>query len=234
MFNYNFENSKNSLLTQLKRRENTILNIRKYLSQKMLKIISNAIIFGKINYHLVIWPLINNNNINKVNKIIENISRIVYGYDNYGRTFDFILKQLNWYKIEDLHEIAISKFIHKLLNNEDNHYLKDMITQKRQNKNLAENKIGPLKNNSKILQNKIGLATLELKTVIYKSQKIYNNLPRELTLIKNKNNFKKWIKKYYNNKKFKFTTIKDDYKSIKDNEKFIINDLDLQKCQLKY
>ena len=93
MFNYNFEFAKNSLLTQLKRRENTIINIRKYLSQKMLNIISNAIIFGKINYHLVIWPLINNNNLNKVNKIIENISRIVYGYDNYGRTFKFILKK---------------------------------------------------------------------------------------------------------------------------------------------
>ena len=73
-----------------------------------------------------------------------------------------------------------------------------------------------------------------MKTVIYKAYNIYNKLPRELTLIKNKNNFKKWIKKYYNNKKLKFTTIKDDYKSIKDNDNFIINDLNLQKCQLKY
>ena len=82
-----------------------------------------------------------------------------------------------------MHEIAISKFIHKLLNNDDNHYLKDMITQNRQFKTLSENKVGPLKNNSKILQNKIGLASVELKTVIYKSYKIYNNLPREITLI---------------------------------------------------
>ena len=93
MFNYNFQNFQNSLLIQLKRRENTIINIKKYLSNKMLKIVSNAIIFGKINYHLLIWPLINNGNINKVNKIIENISRIVYGYDSYGRTFEYLLKE---------------------------------------------------------------------------------------------------------------------------------------------
>ena len=41
-------------------------------------------------------------------------------------------------------------------------------------------------------------------------------------------------KKYYNNKKLKFTTIKDDYKSTKDNDDFIIKDFNLQKCQLKY
>ena len=89
MFNYNFESAKNSLLTQLKRRENTIKNLKKYLSQKMLKTISNAIIFGKINYHLVIWPLINNNNI-KNKQIIKNVLSMVYGIDNYGRTFDYI------------------------------------------------------------------------------------------------------------------------------------------------
>ena len=41
-------------------------------------------------------------------------------------------------------------------------------------------------------------------------------------------------KKYYNNKKLKFTIIKDDYKIIKDIEKFNINVQDVQKCQLKY
>ena len=234
MFNYNFESANNSLLTQLKRRENTITNMKKYLSKNMLKTVSNAILFGKLNYHLLIWPLINNNNLNKVNKIIENISRMVYGNDNYGRTFDFILKKLNWFNIQDLHEIAISKFVHKLLNGEDKHYLKDMITNNRQNRNLSENKIGPIKNNSKILQNKIGLATLELKTVIYKSYNIYNKLPREITLIKNKNNLKKWIKKYYNNKKIKFTIIKDDFKEIKDLENYEINDDNLKNCIINY
>ena len=92
MFNYNFEHCKNSILTQLKVRENTIKNIKKYLNPKMTKIIANAILFGKINYHLVIWPLINNNNLIKVNKIIENVARIVIGPENYGRTFEFILK----------------------------------------------------------------------------------------------------------------------------------------------
>merc|ERR1712055_232445 len=41
MFNYNFEQSKNSIHTQLKVRENTIKNIKKYLNPKMTKIIAN-------------------------------------------------------------------------------------------------------------------------------------------------------------------------------------------------
>ena len=200
----------------------------------MLKNISNAIIFGKINYHLLIWPLINNDNLKKVNRIIENVSRMVYGIENYGRTFDFILKKLNWYNIQDLHEIAIAKFIHKLLNNNENHYLNDLITQNRQYKTFSENKIGPLKNNSKILQNKIGLASLELKTVISKAYNIYNKLPRELTLIVNKSNFKKWIKKFYNNKKLKFTKVKDDYNKKKDIEKFEINVNNVNNCIQDY
>ena len=76
-----------------------------------------------------------------------------------------------------MHQIAISKFIHKLLNNDDNHYLKNLITTNRQNKTLADNKFGTLQNN-------IGIGTLKQKTVIYKAQKIYNDLPREITLIK--------------------------------------------------
>ena len=143
-------------------------------------------------------------------------------------------KKLNWYNIQDLHEIAISKFIHKLLNDDENHYLKDLITQNRQYKTLSDNKIGPLKNNSKILQNKIGLASLELKTVISKAYNIYNNLPRELTLIINKNNFKKWIKKYYNNKKLKFTIVKENYNKIKDIEKFEINVNNVNTCFQDY
>ena len=65
--------------------------------------------------------------------------------------------------------MAIIKFIHKLLNKNDNHYLKDLITQNRYYKTLSENKIGPIKNNAKNLQNKIGLGTLEIKSVINKS-----------------------------------------------------------------
>ena len=193
----------------------------------MLKIVANAILLGKMNYHMIIWPLINNANLNKVNKIIENVARTIYGYDNYGRTTEFILQKIKWFKIQEMHHIAISKFIHKLLNNDDNHYLKDLITTNRQNKTLADNKIGTLQDN-------IGISTLEQKTLIYKAQKIYNNLPREITLIKKKSNFKKWIIKYYLNKNIKFTKILYDYNVAKDVSKFNIDKQNNNDCFNQY
>ena len=87
--------------------------------------------------------------------------------------------------------MAIIKFIHKLLNNKENHYLKFIITQNRFYKTLSDNKTGPIQNNSKHLQNKIRLGTLEIKSVMNKSQNIYNKLPRELTLIIKKKQFNK-------------------------------------------
>ena len=200
----------------------------------MTKIIANAILFGKINYHLLIWPLINNNNLKKVNKIIENVARTVYGAEHLGRTFEFVLKKLNWFKIEDLHEMAIIKFNHKLLNRNENHYLKDLITQNRFYKTFSENKIGPISNNSKNLQNKIALGTLEVKSVMNKSLNIYNKLPRELTLIVNKNNFKKWLKKYYLNKDIKFTKIDKDFTEIKIDHDYFIDQTNIDKCSFEY
>ena len=61
-FNFNFIGSKNSLYIQLQRRANTLIHINKYLNDKMFKNIANAILIGKINYHLILWPLINKKN----------------------------------------------------------------------------------------------------------------------------------------------------------------------------
>ena len=130
--------------------------------------------------------------------------------------------------------MAIIKFIHKLLNKNDNHYLKDLITQNRYYKTLSENKIGPIKNNAKNLQNKIGLGTLEIKSVINKSQNIYNKLPRELTLIVNKNYLKKWLIKYYLNKDIKFTKIDKDFKEIKIDQDYFIDQIKIDKCSFDY
>ena len=54
----------------------------------------------------------------------------------------------------------------------------------------AQNKIGPHKP-------EIGKHTQDQKTFLYKSVNLYNNLPRELTLMPNIKLFKKWLKMYY-------------------------------------
>ena len=128
--------------------------------------------------------------------------------------------------------MAIIKFIHKLLNNDENHYLKFIITQNRFYKTLSDNKTGPIYNNSKNLQNKIRLGTLETKSVMNKSQNIYNKLPRELTLITKKDNFKKWLLKYYLDKNLKFT--KTDKIFTYNTENYTIDSTILDKCYNDY
>ena len=78
-FNYNFSGAPNSILIQLKRRQNSLIHLKKHLNTKMFKIIANTILLGKINYHLIIWPFINKQNIKKTNKIIIDVAKIIYG-----------------------------------------------------------------------------------------------------------------------------------------------------------
>ena len=78
--------------------------------------------------------------------------------------------------MEEMHEIKTIIFTHKILNCKENFFYKDLLTQNRQRKTLAENKIG-------IMKNGYGLKHNEQNTFIYKAFSVYNNIPRELTLI---------------------------------------------------
>ena len=60
----------------------------------------------------------------------------------------------------------------------------------RSEKSKAQNKIGPYKPDM-ISKN------LTQNTIVYKAVNVYNSLPKELTLCKNKTLFKKWLKRYY-------------------------------------
>ena len=164
----------------------------------MFKIIANAILLGKINYHLIIWPFINKQNIKKTNKIIIDVAKIIYGKDYYGKTDENILKTIKWYKIQDYHEMEICKFTQKILNNNENYFLKDLLTNKWERRTFEKKKKnGPFKD-------KFGIKTNEQESYIYKASIIYNKLPKEITSLKKTINFKTCIKKFYNKDNIKF------------------------------
>ena len=116
------------------------------------------------------------------------IARSIFGETNYGRTDDFILNSIKWFKIEKLHEMQIIKITHKILNNKENYYIKDLLTNNRERKTLWENKVGPLKD-------KYGNLTMEQNSYLYKTIAAYNKIPKEITLIIKDSIFKKWIKR---------------------------------------
>ena len=58
------------------------------------------------------------------------------------------------------------------------------------------------------------MTTTDQKTFLHKNVRIFNDLPREITLSTNIDNFKKWLKKFYLEKEIQFP-VKNDHIDLK-------------------
>ena len=88
----------------------------------------------------------------------------------------------------------------------------------------SQNKVGhhdPIMGHSQITQ----------RSFLYNAVKIYNGLPRNLTLIKERHLFKKWSKKYNLNNKI---ILKEQDDNIKEYIQQIINQDQINLCQEYY
>ena len=104
---------------------------------------------------------------------------------------------MNWDRQNTRYEIAIIKMCHEILNNkhENSNALRDYIVFNRGIKTLMKTKQVP---------NQMTIKTSLLsKTFLQQIIDPYNKLPKEISMITNKNIFKKWIKIFYNNKNTK-------------------------------
>ena len=82
------------------------------------------------------------------------------------------------------------KKVYEIINENEDHYFCYYLLENRSEKSKSQHKIGPYKAG-------LSCKNLTQNTFLYKSVNLYNSLPKELTLCKSKNIFKKWIKKYY-------------------------------------
>merc|ERR1712237_177161 len=96
LFNYNLYEGKDSLISQFKRRANAIKQISKFADKKFTLNIANAILIGKINYHLVVWENLSKTSREKVDNIIINTAKDIIKSEAFGKTDDNILKQVKW------------------------------------------------------------------------------------------------------------------------------------------
>ena len=87
--------------------------------------------------------------------------------------------------------MCIQKITQKLLNidNKNRHFLATLLTEKRNIRNLSQNKCGP-----SVKINRTD--KYSPKNFTNKAQDIYNIIPRQLTLLKDPNKFKKCIAKF--------------------------------------
>ena len=103
-------------------------------------------------------------------------------------------KTLGWHDYETLHKSAIQKITHKILNSENENSIKYTLTSNRGVRHFAQNKVCPQ-------LPKVGLTKIDQNSYQYLAVKFYNELPKELTLIKNHNIFKIWLAKYKQDEK---------------------------------
>ena len=118
----------------------------------------------------------------------------------------WIMDQMNWTNFKNMHEMSIIKMTHKFINSEDENYYKKYLIENRGIRAQHQNKTGP-----HIKQ--FGTKEIEQKTFLYKSKNLYKNIPKELTLMKNSQTFKKWLKKYYKNKNIAIPSKKDEQRT---------------------
>ena len=119
-----------------------------------------------------------------------------------------MLKKIKWITVEQHYCLFISKTIHKIINNDKNnqHYLSTKIKDNRTIRMISENKLGP----KQVIDKKNIMIS---KMFAWRSKDIFNQIPRQLTLLKNTKRFKKCIMKYTIDPNTKFIIPhQDDFK----------------------
>ena len=182
-----------SLIPSMKRRCSMIKNIARRLGRKFATQLSNAMVIGKANFHLELIGQTSQRNIDKMDQILINTARHVLGKVAYGRSRRWILAEMGWTDYYTMYESAIQKMCHSLLNTDNNHHFKSIMTKNRSPRILAQNKVSAHRPG-------FAMKSIEHKTFIFNIVSAYNKLPRQITLITQGNLFRKWLRKYKQNK----------------------------------
>ena len=221
-WNDHLNSGQGSLLNQLKQRLNSLKSIARTISQKFAKQLANSILISKLNYNLEVWGNTSQENKNKINRILIEAARVVLGKKCIGRTKSWIMKEMKWLTFEKTYENTMQNSIYKIINSKDDHFFKQYLTNNRGIRNFSQNKVGHHSSD-------MGHSPYTQKSYLYLAINLYNKLPRNITLIKQPNLFKKWVKRYnFDNK----TKLKEQVDNTLINEAQIVNLDNLNYCQL--
>ena len=107
---------KKSLIIRIKQKISLIKKIKYWMTTEELKNVCNAYIQGLLNYGITIWTKEDFRLIDKIDKLIIEIIRIVHGYDKtINMNNDEILALSNWKTLDQHRIIAENIKIHKIL-----------------------------------------------------------------------------------------------------------------------
>ena len=174
------------LYGQLTYRLSTLKNIAKFASKKVLRQISEAILWGKLNFALALWAGISKKQQQKFHSLILSAARLCLGPKSFRWSAGHMLSELNWMSFAQKAEFFTSQMIHQTV-----------TTGKPELLNVKINL--PLCANTRAAKN----GNLQVPTYKRKISKFsfhhrgvlrFNQIPAPLKAIKNKNIFKRKLK----------------------------------------
>ena len=162
-----------------------INKLNKYTNFKTRLSFINGYIIGKLQYMLPLYMNANQNNINKLHKVLMRAARTALGHYGLKLSITQILDKCNWLTINKMIKWSTLKFLHKIINNNSPKVLISTLRKIRGRSNTA---IAPFY---------IPKMEYFKNFFMQKGLKLYNQIPNEIKS-KNETNFKKaskqWIK----------------------------------------
>ena len=172
----------NKLVSTLHNRINTIRQVNSYTDFKTRLKFLNANVISKLNYMLPFYSSINNDQLNKLHKVIMTSARMAIGNYCFKVKCNKILGRCNWLPITEMISNAQCNFIHKIIMSKSPLKIFEMfIIPSRRVKEIRLY----IQSKSKLSQH----------FLLFNSINLYNNLPDKLKQMP-VNTFKMQLKKH--------------------------------------
>ena len=185
---------KKALLKTLNMKLSALKQLSRIMSKNQLKKIADGTIISRLTTNIEVWGESTNKNIQKLQNILNQTTKIVLGPKGWGMTPEARLRELKWLPVKELYKKSVAKLTHKILNNKEPQALFESFTNNRNPRKIAENKVAQHNPG-------FGFHWAQRNTFEFRALNIYNALPHQLTEIKSHHLFTKWLRKWTLNNK---------------------------------
>ena len=178
----------NKIISKLNFKLHTLRQINKFTTFNTRKIINNALIMGTLKYILPLHININQQQLNKIHKLIMATARQTIGTYGFKISCAKILNKCEWMDVSHMIIVSSLKFIHNIFVTRQPTCLLNLYNMKleQRSSNRKVTKYYPkIKSNIQLVQN----------SLMYKATEIYNKVPDYLLTL-NITKFNKEINQY--------------------------------------
>ena len=189
-WNSHISTSEKNLINQLSVRLNYIKIIAKYTPTHILKNIANALFISKLNYGISIWGNTSNRNIQSLQVIQNKVVRTIYKLP-FDTPIYILMNRSNWLSVNQMVVFHSLMSIYKILKTKKPKFLYDKINMNYEHYSHTTR----ASSRCDIIIPFLRL-NLSMNSFLYRSMKLWNDLPIHIRDISETNRFKICVKTY--------------------------------------